>query len=160
MLHVLRLRLLLLLLLLLFSHLLVHLRFVLLVHARRTVSPMHDANAHNSWLDTVSLQGPRGEEEGQRGGYRSVPKICFLSQRWLQGKMFGRLAVYGGRLQVHFPDGNQAREPGESGRVWSHLPSTRRFLTPDSRHLDVDWTSGNQWAGRRCVVPHGRGFGC
>ena len=44
--------------------------------------------------------------------------------------------------------------------VWSHLPSTRRFLVSNSCHLDTDWTSGNQWAGRSCVVPHNRGFGC
>ena len=74
--------------------------------------------------------------------------------------MFGRLAVYGGRLQVHFLGGNQALVPGSKGLVWSHLPSTWRFLIPDSSHLDVDWASGNQWAGRRCVEPHGRGFGC
>ena len=24
----------------------------------------------------------------------------------------------------------------------------------------VDWTSSNRWAGRRCVKPHSRGFGC
>ena len=54
------------------------------VHARRTVSPMHDAYAHNSWSDTVSLQGPREEEEGQRG-VLVQPKICSLSQVWRQG---------------------------------------------------------------------------
>ena len=63
-------------------------------------------------------------------------------------------------MQVHFPGSNQALEPGESGRVRSHLPSTRRFLIPNSCHLGADWVSGNQWAGRRCVKPHGRGFGC
>ena len=59
-----------------------------------------------------------------------------------------------------FPGSNRAQEPGKSGEVWSHLPSTRRFLVSNSCHLDADWTSGNQWAGRRCVVPHDRGFGC
>ena len=51
-----------------------------LVHARRTVSPMHDVNAHNSWSDTVRLQGPTGEREGQWRGFRTA-----LSQRWRQG---------------------------------------------------------------------------
>ena len=32
------------------------------VHARRTVSPMHAAYSHESWSDTVSLQGPRGRK--------------------------------------------------------------------------------------------------
>ena len=44
--------------------------------------------------------------------------------------------------------------------MWSHLPSTRRFLVSNSCHLDVDWASGNRWAGRRCVEPLGRGSGC
>ena len=45
------------------------------------------------------------------------------------------------------------RQPGTG--TWP----TRRFLTPDSRHLDVGWASGNQWAGRRCVPLHGRDLG-
>ena len=44
--------------------------------------------------------------------------------------MFVRRAGYGGRLQVHFPVGNQAQVPGDTGKVRSHLPSTRRFLIP------------------------------
>ena len=42
----------------------------------------------------------------------------------------------------------------------THLPSTRRFLIPSSCHLGADWASGNRWAGRRCVKPQSRGFGC
>ena len=60
--------------------------------------------------------------------------------------------TYGCRLQVHFPGGNQAQVQGRSREVWSHLPSTRRFLVSSSCHLDTDWTSGNQWAGRRCAT--------
>ena len=56
--------------------------------------------------------------------------------------------------------GQVAGLPGRSGEVRTHLPSTRRLLTPDSRHLDVGWASGNQWAGRRCVLLLGREFGC
>ena len=62
-------------------------------------------------------------------------------------------------MQVPFPGGNQAQEPGQVREVWSHLPSTRRFLVSNSCHLGADWASGNQWAGRRCVEPHSRGFG-
>ena len=129
------------------------------VHARRTVSPMHAAHSHNSWSDTVSLQGPRGGR-GSKREFPVRPKICVLSQRWRQEQIFGPRAVYGSRLQVHFPGGNQAQEPGRSGEVWSHLPSNRRFLVSNSCHLDTDWTSGNQWARRICVEPHGREFGC
>ena len=50
--------------------------------------------------------------------------------------------------------------PPPSQKVRSHVPSTRRFLLSNSCHLGVDWASGNQWAGRRCVKPHGRKFGC
>ena len=37
------------------------------VHARRTVSPMHDVNAQNSWSDTGSFQGPRGRKRVKGG---------------------------------------------------------------------------------------------
>ena len=37
------------------------------VHARRTVSPMHDVNAQNSLSDTGSFQGPR-ERKRVKGG--------------------------------------------------------------------------------------------
>ena len=40
----------------------------------------------------------------------------------------------------------------------THLPGG--FLVSNSCHLDTDWTSGNRWAGRRCVEPQDRGFGC
>ena len=45
-------------------------------------------------------------------GFPVRPKICALSQRWRQG-----------RLQVHFPGGNQAQVPGKAREVWPHLPS-------------------------------------
>ena len=37
------------------------------VHARYTVSPMHDVNAQNSWSDTGSFQGPRGRKRSKGG---------------------------------------------------------------------------------------------
>ena len=96
----------------------------------------------------------------RNSGFPAWPKICVLSQMWRQGLIFGQPAVYGSRLQVPFPGGNQAQVPGVSGKVRSHLPSTRSFLVSDSCHLDADWTSRNRWAGRRCVELHDRGFGC
>ena len=107
----------------------------------------------------VGFRVPR-ERGAPMVGFPAWPKICVLSQRWRQGLIFGRPAEYGGRLQVPLSGGNQAQVPGVSGKVRSHLPSTRRFLIPDSCHLDTDWTSGNRWAGRRCVEPLDRGFGC
>ena len=90
--------------------------------------------------DTVRVQGPTGRRR-VKGGVSSP-------------------AVFGGRSQVPFPGGNQAQVPGRAREVWSHLPSTRRFLVSNSCHLGADWTSGNRWAVRRCVKPHDRGFGC
>ena len=68
-LHVLILRLLLLPLLLLFfsSPCQLAARVADAVHARGTVSPMRDVNAHNSWSDTGSFQGPRGRKRVKDG---------------------------------------------------------------------------------------------
>ena len=125
-------------------------------HARST--PMRVA--HNSWSDTVRVQGPTGKRctKGVVSGPAEDLRPCLRGGG--RGKFSAGLAVYGGRLQVHFPGGNEAQVPGRSREVWSHLPSTRRFLVSNSCHLDTDWTSGNQWARRRCVEPHSRGFGC
>ena len=82
-------------------------RLAVAVHARRTVSPMHDVCAHNSWSDTVwnsrctggllpvcksasdhldvCSQGPPGGGRGSKVGFPVWPKICVLSQRWRQG---------------------------------------------------------------------------
>ena len=57
------------------------------------------------------------------------------------------------------------RQPGTGTR------QVREVLVTPSLHPEVpgiqfvspgyaDWASGNRWAGRRCVEPHGRGFGC
>ena len=55
--------------------------------------------------------------------------------------------MYGCRLQVHFPGGNQAQVPGMAREVWSHLPSTRRFLVSNSCHLDTDCTGWTKVCG-------------
>ena len=96
----------------------------------------------NSGSDTVRGQGPTGTRR-VKGGVPVWPKICALSQRWRQGQIFGRLAVYGDRLQVHFLGGNRALVPGQTREVWSHLPSTRRFLILCLCHLDRARESGN-----------------
>ena len=50
------------------------------VHARRTVSPMHDAYAHNSWSDTVSSQGPRERKRGKEGFTGPAEDLCPVSE--------------------------------------------------------------------------------
>ena len=40
--------------------------------------------AHNSWSDTVRVQGPTGTRR-VKGGVPVRPKICVLSLRWRQG---------------------------------------------------------------------------
>ena len=96
-------------------------------------------------------------EEGSKGGvFRS-------------GRRFAPCLRGGGRGK--FSAGRRCTEAGcrftsqEATRSWCQAGQercghTRRFPTPDSRHLDVGWASGNQWAGRRRVTPDVRGFGC
>ena len=84
-------------------------------------------------------------------GFPVQPKICSVS-KVEAGVIFRPAGSVRGQVVGYSPEG--------SGEVRSHLPSSRRFLVPNSRHLDVDWASGNQWAGRRCVIPLSRGSGC
>ena len=60
-------------------------------------------------------------------GFPVWPKICSLSQRWRQGKIFGQPAVFGGRLQVHFPGSYQALVVTPS--LLPEVPDTR-FVSP------------------------------
>ena len=124
--------------------------FALVAHARSTL--MHDA--HNSWSDTGRVQGPTGRRSS-KGGVSGPAEDLRLVAEVAAGVKFRPAG--GVREQVA---GSLPRRQAGQGEVWSHLPSTRRFLTPDSRHLNVDWAPGNQWAGRRCVPLHGQGFGC
>ena len=70
--------------------------------------------------------------EGSKVGFQSCRRFapCLRGGDW--GKISAGRRCTGGRLQVHFPGSNQAQVPGRSGEVRSHLPSTRRFLTPGS----------------------------
>ena len=113
----------------------------------------------NSWSDPVRVQGPTGTRR-VRGGV-SGPAEDLRPVAEVEAGVNFRPAC-GVREQVagSLPGGNQAQVPGRLGEVRAHLPSTQRFLVSNSCHLDTDWTSGNQWAGRRCVDPHSRGFGC
>ena len=53
-------------------------------------------------------------------------------------------AVYGCRLQVHYPEGNHAQVPGRQGEVWTHLP-----LHPGGswNPICVSWT----WIGHQAI---------
>ena len=99
--------------------------FAVVVHARS--KPMHVA--HNSWSDTVRVQGPTGARRVKGGVSSPAEDLLPVSEL---------------KAGVPFPGGNQAQVPGVSGKVRSHLPSTRRFLVSNSCHLDTDWTSGNR----------------
>ena len=62
-------------------------------------------------------------------------------------------------MQVHFPGGNQELVPGSTGLVWSHFPSTWRFLIPDSCHLgSMCWTKvcETAWSGIWVLKGHAR----
>ena len=126
------------------------------VHAHATT--LH--SAHNSWTDTGRVTGPTGTRRVKGGVSSPVEDLRPVTEveAGVNFRPAGR--AYGGRLQVHFLGGNQALVPGETREVWSHLPSTRRFLFLCLCHLDRARESGNRWAGRRCVEPHNRGFGC
>ena len=118
-LHVLGLRLLL-------SQLLVHLHLVLLLPCTR-VTLFHPCTLHliqGELVVSCQCRGPLATvwvlvARVQPGG--TVPKVRFselaedlrpVSEVEAGGKFFGGPAVYGGRLQVLFPEGNQAQVPG------------------------------------------------
>ena len=77
------------------------------------VAHSHSSILHGAWnsggtgglLPVLSSQGPT-DTRRIKGG------VSGLSERWRQGQIFGRPAVYAGILQVHFPEGNQAQVPG------------------------------------------------
>ena len=115
--------------------------------AHAVVSPLH----FNSWSNLVRLQGPTGRRRVKGGVSGPGEDVRPVSEVGGRGECSAR-------LQVHFPGG----QPGK-GKFLAHLPSTQIFLTPDSRHLDVDRAAGTQAINgleQRCVKPHGRGFGC
>ena len=161
MLHVLTLLLLLLLLLLLSCHLLVHVLLVLLVLCTRVtlchpcMMCMHKIRGRTRVVFKVP-----GEEAEQRRGFRSGRRFASCLRGGGRGKFSAGRRCTGAGCRFTSQEATRHRNQAGQGEVWTHLPSTRRFLVSNSCHLDADWTSDNQWAGRRCVVPHDRGFGC
>ena len=129
------------------------------VHARRTATPMHALDAHNSWSDMVRVQFPTGRR-CTKGGVSSPSEDLRPVSEVEAAVNFGRPACTGAGCRFTSQEATRHRSQACQGRCGHTFPSTRRFLVSNSCHLDTDWTSGNRWAGRRCVVPHGRGFGC
>ena len=127
------------------------------VHARRTVPPMHHVNAQNSWSDTGSFQGPRGRKR-VKGGVSGPAEDLRPVSEVEAGVNFRPAGGARGQVAGSLP----RRQPGTGTRRVREgvVTPSLRFLVSNSCHLDADWTSANQWAGRRCVVPHDRGFGC
>ena len=91
-------------------------------------------------LDVCSWSPTRGK--GTKGGVPDRQTICYLSQRWRQEKIFGRPAVHGGRLQVHFPGGNQAQVPGGAltPSLHAEVPGTQ-YVSP-GRGLGIKQSMG------------------
>ena len=121
---------------------------------------VHDASS-NPWSDTVRVyRVPQAQGGYRRWGFWSGLRFASCLRGGGRGKFStGRRCTAAG-CRFTSQEATRHRYQARSREVWSHLPSTRRFLVSDSCHVDADWTSGNQWAGRRCVEPHVRGFGC
>ena len=94
------------------------------------------ANPPSYHLDVCS-QVPGGEGV-PKVGFPVRPKICVEA-----GTIFGRPSEAGCRFTSQ--EATRHRYQAARGRCGhTFFPPPGRFLTPNSRHLDVGWTSGNQ----------------
>ena len=122
---------------------------------------LHDA-CSNSWSDTVRVKGPTGTRR-VKGGVSGLAEDLRPVSEVEAGVNFRPAGCCtGAGCRFTFPGGNQVQVPGKvKGRCGHTFPSTRRFLVSlISCHLDHGIeTSGNRWAGRRCVEPHNRDLG-
>ena len=108
------------------------------VHARRTVSPMHDVNAQNSWSDTGSFQGLRGRKRVKGGVSGSAEDLRPVSEAEA-GVNFR--PVGGARVQVA---GSLARrQPGTGTRTGKGSVVTPSLHPEVPDHLDQARESGN-----------------
>ena len=124
-------------------------------HARST--PMHVA--HNSWSDTVRLQGPTGKKRVKDGVSGRVEDLRPVSEVEA-GVIFRPAGSVRGQDAGSLP----RRQPGagtRQRRVGAVTPSLHpevldtRFVS-SGRGLGIS----QSMVGRRCVKPHCRGFGC
>ena len=123
--------------------------------AHALVSPLHS----NSWSDTVSSQCPRRRKRVKAGvscpaeDLRPVTEVEAGVNFRPAGGVRGQVA---GSLLMRQPGTGtrQQRVGAVTPSLHPEVPDTR-FVSP-GRVLDIR----QSMAGRRCVKPHGRGFGC
>ena len=112
------------------------------VHARRTVSPMHDVNAHSSWSDTVRLQGPTGTRRVKGGVSGLAEDLRPVSE------------VEAG-CRFHSQEATRHKYQVCQGRCGHTFPPPGGSWYP----IRVTWIRiGHQAING--LEPHGRGFGC
>ena len=134
-------------------------RVAVAVHARHTVTSMHAVTAHNSWSDTGRLQGPTGRR-CTKGGVSGSAKDLLPVSEVEAGVNFRPVGCVRGQVAGSLP----RRQPGTGTRrvgkgvvtpsLHPEVPGIQ-FVSP-GRGLDIR----QSMAGRRCVKPLGRGFGC
>ena len=113
-----------------------------LIDARAGDSPVHGA-LNSGVLCRKGPTGTRRVKGGVSGPAEDLRPVAEVDR----GKFSAGRRCMGAGCRFTSQEATKAQVPGGTGEVWPHLPSTRRFLIPDSRHLDVDWASGNRWAG-------------
>ena len=132
-------------------------------HARST--PMHDAHNSggtggllpvqrstsyclgNSWSDTDRVTGPTGRR-CTKGGVSGPAEDLRPVSEVEAGVNFRPAGGAGAGCRFHLQETTRHRNQARQGKCGHTFPP------------DTDWTSGNRWVGRRCVVLHDRGFGC
>ena len=123
-------------------------------HARS--SPMHCA--HNSWSDTVRVQGPTGTRRVKGGVSGPTEDLRPVSE--VEAGVNLRPAG-GVRRQVA---GSLPRKQPRAGTRQHRVGVVTLSLHPEVPGIQfVSLGRGlgiRQWAGRRCVEPHSQGFGC
>ena len=119
--------------------------------AHAVVSPLHS----NSWSDTVRLQGPHCHKERQRWSFRTGRRFASCLRGGGRGKFSAGRRCAGAGCRFTSRTATSLRYQEGKERCGHTFPPPG-----GSRHLDVDWALGNRWAGRRCVKPHIREFGC
>ena len=128
------------------------------VHARRTVTPMHALNAHNSWSDTGRVQGPTGKEEFQRWGFPSGRRCASCLRGGGRGQFSAGRRCTGAGCRFTSQEATRHRYQAGQGRCGHTFPPPGGSWYP----IRVTWTRIGHQAinglGRRCVVPHRSGI--
>ena len=112
-----------------------------------------------TWMCVVRVPvGGRGSKRGFSGPAEDLRPVSEVECR---GKIFGWPAVYGGRLQVHFPGGNQAQVPRQVRRG-AVTPSLHPEVLDTSIHVTWTWVGHQAINGLHEGVSHRTigGYGC